>query len=371
MQTFDDLAVRRLPLARSYLQLLAAQPGRPIALFAPRRVGKTYFLAHDLKPEAARSGYLPVYADVWLHKREPLSAINHALEEALDDATVPKTEIGKVGKTRVTKIGGFGASLEIGDEPKRRVLPDAPELRLDALVTRLASAGGKRVLLMLDEIQALGEAPDGSAIVATLRAVLQNRQDIVAAVFTGSSQDALAAMMVVSGGPMYQFAQMLDFPALGDEYLAMLQDHYNRVHPAKRLDAAALRRAFDALGRQPALMKDLVKGMSADGLTDVDSALRRLSLDEKQVAGWRVLLAGLSPLERAVLILLARGQLPMSRDTMAQLAALPLGTQPTIAKVRAALDRMQRSGLLAKRAGAYQVEDPLLAANLRRSDTQK
>jgi hypothetical protein len=34
MQTFDDLEVRRSELARNYLELLNAQPGRPVALFA-------------------------------------------------------------------------------------------------------------------------------------------------------------------------------------------------------------------------------------------------------------------------------------------------------------------------------------------------
>ncbi|MFN0299283.1 MAG: hypothetical protein ACKVQU_02900 [Burkholderiales bacterium] len=42
MASFDDIEIRRPELARGYLLLLKAQPGRPIALFAPRRVGKTF-----------------------------------------------------------------------------------------------------------------------------------------------------------------------------------------------------------------------------------------------------------------------------------------------------------------------------------------
>ena len=53
MKTFDELEIRRPALAQSYLHLLEAQPGRPIALFAPRRVGETFFLDHDLMPAAA------------------------------------------------------------------------------------------------------------------------------------------------------------------------------------------------------------------------------------------------------------------------------------------------------------------------------
>jgi hypothetical protein len=69
VKTFDDLEIHRPELARGYLQLLNAQPHRPIALFAPRRVGKTFFLENDLSPAAHAEGFITVYADLWLHKR--------------------------------------------------------------------------------------------------------------------------------------------------------------------------------------------------------------------------------------------------------------------------------------------------------------
>ena len=52
LKTFDDIEVRRPALAKSYLGLMKAQPGRPLAMFAPRRIGKTYFLDHNLAPAA-------------------------------------------------------------------------------------------------------------------------------------------------------------------------------------------------------------------------------------------------------------------------------------------------------------------------------
>jgi hypothetical protein len=142
MKTFDDLEVRRPKLARSYLELLKAQPGRPIALFAPCHVGKTFFLHQDLTPAARASGFTPVYADIWLHRTSPLSAINHALEEALDDATVPASAVGKAAKTPVKKVGALGAALEFGDEPKRRALPAEPALRRLKRVGILSGTGG-------------------------------------------------------------------------------------------------------------------------------------------------------------------------------------------------------------------------------------
>ena len=117
-----------------------------------------------------------MYADLWLHNAAPLDAINHSLEEALDELTVPPTALGKLAKTPVRKVGGMGASLEFGDEPKPRPLPAQPELRLDSLVGRLATAAGKRVLMMLNEIQVLSALPNGDSIIATLRAVQQKRK---------------------------------------------------------------------------------------------------------------------------------------------------------------------------------------------------
>ncbi len=359
MNDFDSMEIQRPQLARTYLQLLDAQPGRPLALFARRRVGKTFFLDRDLTAAAKEAGWVPVYADVWLHKTAPLDAINHALEEALDDAMVPQGATGKAAKTPVKKLGGFGASIEFGEEPKRRELPAQPELRFDALVARLAAHTGKRVLLMLDEIQTLADAPNGEAIIATLRAVLQKRKREVAAVFTGSSQDALASLVVASGGPMYQFAQLLDFPVLDDSYLMLLANHFATVHRDKKLNLEDLRRVFAHIGHKPALMKDLVKSMSAEGFTDVDLALKRFVADERQVIGWRALLSAMSPLEKALLGLIAQGRPPLGKETLAALPAND-GANPTIAKVRVAIERLRRNGTLDKSAhGGYYIEDSL------------
>lgn len=361
MKTFDDIIIRRPELAQSYIALLRAQPGRPIALFAPRRVGKTYFLDGDLAPAAKKADLLPVYADLWLNRFAPLAAINHALEEALDDVSVPKTSAGKMANTPVKKVGLFSASLELGAEPARRDLPATPELRLDALITRLATVAGKPVLLMLDEIQSLAQAPKGEAAIATLRSVLQKHKKKVYAVFTGSSQEALGAMMVAAGGPMYQFAQLLTFPNLGSDYLTLLATHYRDVHPTKELKTADLESVFAHLGYKPALMKDLVKSMSADGVTDVASSLKRFMADDRNVAAWQGLFEQLLPLEQTVVVLLAHGIAPMAKDTQDALATLP-GLNSTLAKVRAALTRMRKAGLLWKPLqGTFQLEDQLFA----------
>lgn len=367
MASFDDIEIRRPALAQAYLALLDAQPGRPLALFAPRRVGKTFFLDHDLGPAAQAAGKLPVYADLWLHKSAPLEAVNHALEEAIDDLRVPASRVGKLANTPVTKIGAFGASVDLGPQPSRRSLPDAPALRLDALAMRLSRQHGGQILLMLDEVQTLGEAADGTSMVASLRAVLHKRRAEVAAVFTGSSQEGLARLMNTAGAPMYQFAQVLDFPFLGDEFLRLLADHFRKVHPGKRLDLVDLRTGFGRIGLRPGLMRDVVKAMSAEGITDVGRGIDHYMASDQQCAIWRALLNSVDAFDQGVLVALARGEAPLSQTTLAALASIP-GAKPTISKVRSSLEKLKRNGLLTRSNAGASIDDPLFAEFLRQRD---
>ncbi len=360
MKTFDELEVRRPALARSYLALLEAQPGRPLTLFAPRRVGKTFFLDHDMAPEARAVGMLPVYVDLWLYKSAPLEAINHAMEEALDDLLVPAGNMGKVAKTPVTKIGVLGASLELGDVPQRRALPESSPLRLGALVTRLAGQHGGKILLMLDEVQALADSPGDAATIATLRAVLHQRRKSVSAVFTGSSQEGLARLMNTVGAPMYQFAQIIDFPFLGDEFLQLLAEHFGQVHSDKKLELAELREAFQKIGFKPALMRDIVRMMSAEGLTDVKRGIESYRTSGHQVAIWRALLNSIDAFDQAVLVVIAQGQPPLSRATLKTLELIP-GSKPTIAKIRASVEKLKRNGILSKTLAGTTIDDSLFA----------
>lgn len=360
MKSFDDIEVRRPGLAQAYLALLAAQAGRPLALFAPRRVGKTFFLDHDLAPEARAQGILPVYADLWLYKSAPLAAINHVLEEALDDLAVPASRLGKLAKTPVKRVGLLGASIDLGEEPQRRNLPESSALRLDALVTRLAARHKGRVLLMLDEVQTLGDAPDGASLIASLRAVLHKQRNQVGAVFTGSSQEGLARLMNTAGAPMYQFAQVIDFPFLDDEFLRRLASHFSTVHPEKTLALEGLQAVFKKISFKPALMRDVVKAMSAEGMTDARKGLKKYMASDHQVAIWQALLNSVDAFDQGVLLVLAKGLAPLSQTTLKNLAAIP-GAKPTVSKVRSSIEKLKRGGFLSKGSAGVQLDDPLLA----------
>jgi uncharacterized protein len=187
---------------------------------------------------------------------------------------------------------------------------------------------------------------------------------VLMSVFTGSSQEALARMLSTAGGPMYQFAQLLDFPVLGDAYLKALAQHFAKIHRGKTLLLEEMRPVFVQLGHKPGLMRDLIKTMSAEGTTHLPLGLQHFMSDERQVAGWQALLQPLDLMERAVLWTLAQGLPPLGQGTLDTLAQLP-GGRPTLAKVRAAMERLRRSGLLTRPAmGTLAVDDPMFAQYL-------
>jgi hypothetical protein len=77
-------------------------------------------------------------------------------------------------------------------------------------------------------------------------------------------------------------------------------------------------------------MRDLVKALSAEGLTDVDAGVKRFLLDDRQLAEWNALLHPHDLFERAVLLAIAHGLPPMGRETLAARAcwSRPAADQP-------------------------------------------
>lgn len=356
MQTFDDILIRRPTLAKAYLALITSQPDRPLALFAPRRVGKTVFLNEDIAPEATSQGFLPVYCDLWLNKNAPIEAINHAMEEALDDLLVPKSATGKVAKTIVNKISILGSGIDLGSAPQRRPLPSDPAFRMDALFNRLSAEHGGKIFLLLDEAQSLGAHPNAIDLISSLRAALTKHKGKVFSIFTGSSQADLSKMFSNAGAPMYQYAQKVDFPFLGEEFLAAISKHYATVHPEKTIPADALNKLFVRLGYKPAVLRDIVKVMSAEGIVDVEKGLHLYLNDSSRVASWVALLESLDKLEILLLHAIAQKIQPYGKSAAAAFEK-ELGTTTTPSKIRSAVDKLTKKKLIAKLDSGHVIND--------------
>ena len=208
----------RPELAQRILTLLMNGSGDPVALVGERRIGKTSHLLYELMPLAETQGFLPVYVDVYQHRADPLAAINYALQEVIDDLTVPDSAIGKRLKTPVKKTGLASAAMELGEEPARR-RPDDAFLLVDWLIKSLVRTAKKPLLLIFDEVQELATVANGENIVSAIRSAITKSKNNVRVVFTGSSQEKLLMLFSQSRAALYEGASTLAFPYLGDDFL--------------------------------------------------------------------------------------------------------------------------------------------------------
>jgi uncharacterized protein len=233
----------RPKLVESYLATLLDGTGDPIALQSPRRWGKTTFLLTEVTAAASRAGFLPVYIDVWQNRTDVLAAINYGLQEALDDLDVPETRAGKRLKTKVNKLSVATVALEFGEEPAR-TRPDSPYLLVDWLLKTLVRTARRPILLLFDEIQELAATKDSEAIVSALRAAITKSRTSVRVIFTGSNQDKLRELFSKSRAALYEGANVLAFPRLGDDFLAFVSAHAHKSF-RRRIPVGELKVAFE------------------------------------------------------------------------------------------------------------------------------
>lgn len=357
----------RPALAESYLRQLLQGPGDPIALFAPRRIGKTSFLLTELTAAARRRELLPVYVDVWQNRSDVLSAINYALQEAIDDLQVPATTMGRRLRTTVRKVAVAGTTLEFGDEPARRP-PQEPQLRIDWLLKTLIRAARRPILLLFDEVQELAIAANGEIVVSALRSAITKSRDAVRVVFTGSSQEQLLELLTRSRAALYEGASLVPFPPLDAEFIAFVAKRV-KARFRRIIEAPELQAAFERLHRQPKALLDLVFLYASSDATSLGALLD---------AQWTALLEGdsfermwdgLKPLHQRICQLVAHGAEISSAEARRQYAVTVGQRQVSPGTVYSALRSLQKAHVLARSGhgrGAYQLDDPLFAEWIRR-----
>ena len=360
----------RPALAKGYLEQLFNGPGDPLALFAPRRVGKTSFLLNELTEAAVKRGSAPLYIDVWQNRSDVLSAINYALQEALDDLAVPTGITARRLKTTVKKVGLAGAALEFGDEPARR-RPEEPALLVDWLLKSLIRAIRKPLVLMFDEIQELALVREGDTVVAALRAAITKSRNHIRVIFTGSSQEQLLELFSRSRAALYEGASLVHFPLLDQAFIDFVVSRAKQRF-RKRVDVGALMAAFERLHYQPRALLDLVLVYCASDETTLNAILD---------AQWEVLLASanfetlwqrLKPLQQRLCHRFAHGQGYSSSVARLDYAAHVgrKGHPLSPGTISSTVQQLLKAHIIARAPsgrGSYLLDDPLFAEWIRRT----
>ncbi|ADR59402.1 hypothetical protein Q5O_08690 [Pseudomonas putida JB] len=376
--------LRRNQLANALAQDLAGESlvdySSGMFLAAPRRTGKSTFLNNDFIPECVQRGWLPVYVDLWSDRdAAPAQLISGAIGTALARfegalaRTAKKAGIDKINLLRTLSWDFTRPQLPAGTT-------------LAQALAVLHQVSGQLVVLIIDEAQHALNSEDGLNAMFALKAARDHlnrgdRPDGLRLVFTGSSRDKLANLVLKSKQPFFG-ASITPFPLLGREYVEFITALWNRrLADSNQFKVEDLAYAFELVGRRPEMLNKLLAEVSV-GLGEAGNLgelLRNGALNH-QAGVWSDYESAwneLTPLQQAVLEVMAERTLgrqpfsPFTEQTLVEVSRkLELAqavAKVNTANVQKALDALRDKELVWKaNRGEYALEDTSMAEWLAR-----
>lgn len=273
-------------------------------IFAPRRRGKTEFIQYDITPLAREQGILVVYVDFWRNKSSPALSFATAVASAKrSQETWFSNIIGNSSLKASLKLFGGDVSLDVSQlKAAEKDVIEAAFAELDS--TRVP------ILLLLDEVQHLATDPAFSDFTAALRSFMTARTDgKIKAIFTGSSQEGLAQLFKRTKAPFFNSSAAMDFPDLGEDFVAFELEVFHRVTGGTTLDKIAANELFKAMNYAPGQFTDLLKRMVLEGVHSIREGAARFSdaVIEDENRQFREMWDRMHAMDRAILIMLSRG----------------------------------------------------------------
>ncbi|AHD15465.1 hypothetical protein C163_17610 [Pseudomonas sp. FGI182] len=376
--------LRRDQLAKALGQDLAGESlvdySSGMFLAAPRRTGKSTFLNNDFIPECVQRGWLPVYVDLWSDRdAAPAELISGAIGAALGSFEGALAKAAK--KAGIDKINLLRT---LSWDFTRPQLPEGTTLAQALAV--LHQVSGQMVVLIIDEAQHALNSEDGLNAMFALKAARDHlnrgdRPDGLRLVFTGSSRDKLANLVLKSKQPFFG-ASITPFPLLGREYVEFITDLWNRrLAASNQFKVEDLVYAFELVGRRPEMLNKLLAEVSV-GLGEAGNLgeLLRTGALNHQAGVWSDYESAwndLSALQQAVLEVMAErtlGRQPFSPFTEQTLGDVNRKLEQARAEINAsttsvqkALDALRDKELVWKaNRGEYALEDASMAEWLAR-----
>jgi len=357
----------RTSFAASVLKVLTEGPLQGASLFGPRRTGKTEFLAQDLGPMAHAAGHRVVYANFWQAVESPIGVLLYELDYALRHGSfLDRMQLAAVElapKFKIQNPLGEG-EVEIDLAGLKREPPDNLLLLIDQYLHRLAD-DKKPTLLLFDEFQELARGAGSKPLVAALRTSLDKRKNGLASVFTGSSQERLRAMFSPTQAPFFRFATQLDLPAFDADFVEHQIGAFRHTFKSE-IKAAEAHDVFVRNDRNPLFLQRWLMTRGLHPELTAERALDKVNADLATEFGFAQHWVGLTPLQRAVALAMARPDAGLfSEGTATKIGALLGETPPATQRVQAAVKRLVRLSLADKWDREWRLADPLFEAWVR------
>ena len=354
---------RVVELDRLVRDLAAAQK---VFLISPRRYGKSSLIRHALAAMSKR-GALTV--DVTVSSFSSYVAFLEGYARAILSAET-RWDRARAWLRDAIRSTRPEIRYEAGPSATASLVVAFPAVRSDrdiarlaqevfALPARLAEARRRKVVVALDEFQAIGGF-NGGSVEHALRAAVQHQRE-VGYVFAGS-EPSLMERMLGPRRPFYKAGPVLRLEKIpADEFAAFVDARFARsgIRPEPGLGAAIVEVAGNLPYDVQRLAHETWDDVRASGrrrvtLDDLHHALRRL-LSEQQMmfeGVWQRLTLPQRAVLRAVVI--QDGRELLSADTRTRHR---LGGPST---VQAALGALRRDDVIAREGDRYLVVDSLL-----------
>jgi hypothetical protein len=344
-------------------------------LAAPRRTGKSTFLENDLVPECRNRGWLPVYVDLWENREtDPGDLIASAIGSTLAEFEgAARKAAKKAGIEKINLLRTLSWDFTKPQLPLGTTLAKALDV--------LHQVSGQLVVLIVDEAQHALNSESGINTMFALKAARDhlnrgNRPDGLRLVFTGSSRDKLANLVLKSKQPFYG-ASITPFPLLGQDFVAFNTDLWNsRLAASNQFNVADMEHAFQLVGRRPEMLTRLLTQVSV-GLGEASNLgeLLRTGALNHQAGIWSDYESAyndLSSLQQAVLVVMAERAInkqtftPFAEQTFEdvnrKLELTESGSKANTPNVQKALDVLREKELIWKaNRGEYALEDSAMA----------
>lgn len=343
-----------------------------IAIFAPRRKGKTWFVLRDLAPAAVKNGYVPVFASLWRTPDKPQVAIVEGMIAAAD--VLGKTRVpwaGYLSKLASVgiNVGGVGGSVGFvrAKSPSSEELSALSEV-LNQLVV-IANKKKRRVLLLIDEAQHLATKPAFEPVARALRTAMEGVEgtapNAMRTLFTGSSKTDLAALIEHRNAAFYGSFEKQNLPDLDRNYTQFLASQLRSLGRI-RVSADNLWDAFRSFDKSPYYMQQLVRELMLRRATNLDDARQLVTEtivnNPELEARW----FALKPLEKRVFLRVCRDKpnpKPLYTAEAIQELASGLDGELDSSKVQGVVRQLVSRGLISSQGrGIYRNEDPELLA---------
>jgi len=344
--------------------------GQKIFLISPRRYGKSSLIRRALAT-MARKGAITIEVTVasfssYVAFLEGYARTLAAAETRWDRArawlreAIRSTRVEVSADPRAAAAGRAGSALRVAF-PAARTDRDISQLAQEvfALPARLAEARRRRVVVALDEFQAIGGF-NGGSVEHALRAAVQHQRE-VGYVFAGS-EPSLMERMLGPKRPFYKAGPVMRLEKIdADEFAAFIDARFARsgLRPDDGLGAAIVELAGNLPYDVQRLAHETWDDVRAGGrrratLDDLHDALKRLLAEQQTIleAVWQRLTLAQRAVLRAVVI--EEGRAILSADVRERHR---LGGPSS---VQAGLSALAREDVISRDGDRYVVVDSLL-----------